>query len=72
MFGIGIVACQEECTIDVCSFSFSVVCANNHQVERITDSREIVFLQLLVSYDHRINGQTCLEPIDTSSTRLIG
>lgn len=51
IFRIRVITGEEESAIDVGSFAFAVVPANNDQIQRVADTRQIVFFQLDVSRD---------------------
>lgn len=74
LFGVGVIASEEECAVHVCTLAFAVVAAYNDQVQGITNTCKIIFLELSqsVSKDiHCLYIVSYLQPIDTSPTWLI-
>lgn len=44
MLRVRVVACQQERAVDGRPLAFTVICANNDQVKRVSDTRQIVLL----------------------------
>lgn len=45
-FRLGVVAGEEECPIDVCALSLTIVTTHDNQIKGVTNARKIVFLEL--------------------------
>lgn len=46
LFGVGVKTSEQERSIDVRALAFAVVPTNDNEVERITNTSEVVLLQL--------------------------
>lgn len=48
LFRIGVIACEQECSIGVGSLALSIVSTNDDQVTRISYSGEVILLELFI------------------------
>lgn len=46
LFGISVIAREEERAVDVCAFAFAVVATYYNQIQRVPDASQIVFFEL--------------------------
>ena len=76
LFRVAVVASKEKSSIHICSFAFAIVSPDDDEVQRVSHSSKVVFLELLVIQMvqlqvHAWSQQIYLQPVDTSTTGFI-